>query len=402
MRIVAGTDSRITSPELEQDRAAIRAALDEIIGSHWFRNTKRCRGFLQYAVAETLAGRAARLTERGIGVLVFGRSPDYDTNEDGIVRTSALEVRKRLAQYYHELGHGFAVRIEMAPGGYVPDFRLPEDVPADMGSAPRSGAMAVAGSAKPLFRGYAVWIAGVLLLATAALAGWRLRFGDPLDVFWEPMGKGAKSLIIVVGAEPPIPLQDLDPASKETPSTLDVVRTDRTGFADAVVVAQVTGLLAARERHSEVHRASSLTLDDLRKVPAVFIGNTPWTDRLNADLRFQVKRDNAAATLEITDRGVSTPWKVNAMAPYAQRNKDWAVISRFRDPRTEQPVLLLCGLGSDGTVAAGEFVSRPDLLSTFIHQAPVGWRRKNFQIVVEVDLINGSAGQPHVLETYFW
>lgn len=61
MRVVAGTDSRITSPEFEQDRAAIRAALDEIIGSHWFRNTKRCREFLQYAVAETLAVRAAKL-----------------------------------------------------------------------------------------------------------------------------------------------------------------------------------------------------------------------------------------------------------------------------------------------------------------------------------------------------
>jgi hypothetical protein len=31
---------------------------------------------------------------------VFGRSPDYDTAEDPVVRLRAADVRKRLAQYY--------------------------------------------------------------------------------------------------------------------------------------------------------------------------------------------------------------------------------------------------------------------------------------------------------------
>jgi len=115
-----------------------------------------------------------------------------------------------------------------------------------------------------------------------------------------------------------------------------------------------------------------------------------------------VERDDAAAALQITDWGAPTPWRMNSLTPYAQRTQDWAVISRFRDPRTQQPLLLLCGLGGDGTAAAGELVSRPELLKTFIQQAPAGWQRKSFQIVVAVDLIKGSAGPPHVLATHFW
>lgn len=37
---------------------------------------------------------------------VFGRRADYDTNQEAIVRVSAAEIRKRIAQYYHEPGHG--------------------------------------------------------------------------------------------------------------------------------------------------------------------------------------------------------------------------------------------------------------------------------------------------------
>ena len=398
MRVIAGTDARISSPQCERDREAIREAMEEIIATNWFRNTKRCREFLRYAVEETLAGRADKLTERNIGVRVFGRAPNYDTNEDGIVRTSALEVRKRLAQYYHELKHEHAVRIEIAPGGYAPDFRLAEVAAAKGAEGFQPSAP---GSVNSAFRRYALWIGAFLLVAIAAFAGFLLH-SDPLNAFWEPMWNQTNSLIVVVGSEQPTRQQEPAPSGNAEPTTLDVVRADRAGFSDTVVASQVTGLLGARGKRVDVRRASTLTLDDLRTMPAVFVGNTPWTYRLSSDLRFQVKRDDAAGTMEITDRGASTPWKMNALAPYAQRIQDWAVISRFRDPRTEQPVMLLCGLGSDGTAAAGELVSRTELLKTFVQQAPAGWQRKNFQIIIEVDLIKGSAGHPHVLATHFW
>jgi hypothetical protein len=49
---------------------------------------------------------------------------DYDTNQDPIVRASAAEIRKRIAQYYHEPGHETELRIELPLGSYVPVFHL--------------------------------------------------------------------------------------------------------------------------------------------------------------------------------------------------------------------------------------------------------------------------------------
>ena len=407
MRVVAGTDPRAVSQESAPGHDAIRSALAQIVASHWFRNSKRCSDLLEYVVGETLAGRGSDLTERNIGVLLFGRPQDYNTNDDSVVRTSALEVRKRLAQYYHELEHETAVRIELIPGGYAPEFHQNENAPAVAEKLPEPNPAKATVSALSIarFRRPALWAGGLLVLAALLVAaGWLLRPSDPMTAFWGPIYKDAKVVIVAVGAgELSLPPGAAPPANQE-PSTWEVVFSDRAGFADAVVLAQVTGLLESRGKQVDLRRASSVTLEDLRKMPSVFVGNSLWTERLNAGLRFQVQSDPVAGTLEIVDKDKAAPtsWKINFLAPYAERSQDWAMISRVRDPRTQQIELLLCGLGRDGTAAAGELVSQPRLLEAFIRQAPPGWARKNFQAVIEVDLIHGNAGPPHVVDTYAW
>jgi len=408
VRIVVGTGPQVVSKEFEPDLEAIRAALAEIISSRWFRNSKRCTDLLEFVVGETLAGRGSGLTERNIGVLVFGRAQDYNTNDDSVVRTSALEVRKRLAQYYHELEHETAVRIELIPGGYAPEFHQNERAPAvaERPPEPNPAKAAVAALPTASYRRPALWAAGLLVLAAFFVAaGWLLRPSDPVTEFWGPIYKDAKVIIVAVGAGQMSLPQGAAPPTNQEPSTWEVVRSDRAGFADAVVLAQVTGLLESRGKQVDLRRASSVTLEDLRKMPSVFVGNSPWTERLNAGLRFQVQTNPAAGTLEILDKDKGTPtsWKINFLAPYAERSQDWAVVSRVRDPRTQQIALLLCGLGRDGTAAAGELVSQPKLLEALIRQAPPGWARKNFfQAVIEVDLIHGNAGPPHVVVAYAW
>jgi hypothetical protein len=77
---------------------------------------------LKYVVSAALEGHAGDLKERTLGVEVFGRDPDYDTNADPVVRFSASEVRKRIAQYYHDNEGSSSVQIELPLGSYVPDF----------------------------------------------------------------------------------------------------------------------------------------------------------------------------------------------------------------------------------------------------------------------------------------
>src|SRR3984893_4549136 len=113
----------------EADRAAVRSQMERMLANPLFKNSKRFPVFWRYVVERTLEGHAAELKERTLGVEVFGREPNYDTNADPIVRTTAGEIRKRIAQYYHEHGHESEIRIDLSPGSYVPEFEIPAAKP---------------------------------------------------------------------------------------------------------------------------------------------------------------------------------------------------------------------------------------------------------------------------------
>ncbi len=116
--------------ETEVDRAAVQAQLERILANPLFRNSKRYPNLLRYVVERTLDGHPGELKERTLGIEVFGREPDYDTNLDPVVRTTAAEIRKRLAQYYQEPNHETEPRIDLPLGSYAARFQAPAGLPA--------------------------------------------------------------------------------------------------------------------------------------------------------------------------------------------------------------------------------------------------------------------------------
>ena len=106
------------------DDTAIRDQLGRLLGSGHFRTSKRCQALLRFVVEAYLENRTDRVKERTIGIEVFQRDPDYDTNQDSVVRTTAAEIRKKLAQYYLEPGHDNELRVLLPQGSYLPEFRL--------------------------------------------------------------------------------------------------------------------------------------------------------------------------------------------------------------------------------------------------------------------------------------
>src|SRR5690242_15281868 len=109
-------------PRRAHEEAEVREQLERILASAPFRNSRRSSALLRYAVERTLAGETDALKERTIGMEVFGRTAGYDTAADHIVRSTAGDVRRRLAQYYDENGHGGGLRIDFPSGSYVPHF----------------------------------------------------------------------------------------------------------------------------------------------------------------------------------------------------------------------------------------------------------------------------------------
>jgi len=100
----------------EPSNADILQQLERVVASKHFRNSRRYPAFLRFVVEHTLAGKTDVLKERTLGTEVFDRPSDYDTNADPIVRVTAGEVRKRIAQYYQDPGHEEELRIDLPLG----------------------------------------------------------------------------------------------------------------------------------------------------------------------------------------------------------------------------------------------------------------------------------------------
>jgi hypothetical protein len=108
----------------ESDKRAVRAELERLLESIAFRNSKRCSEFLEYVVEHTMSGSSDALKERSIGVELFHLPPDFDPGQHTVVRVTANEVRKKLAQHYlAENGLEHPVRIDLPPGSYSAEFR---------------------------------------------------------------------------------------------------------------------------------------------------------------------------------------------------------------------------------------------------------------------------------------
>ena len=114
-------------PRSDSERAAVRLQMERILSHDLFKHSRRYPVLFRYIVERTLDDVTDRLKERTLGIEVFGREADYDTNLDPVVRTTAGEIRKRIAQYYHEPGHAAEIRIDLPVGSYVPEFQPPAE-----------------------------------------------------------------------------------------------------------------------------------------------------------------------------------------------------------------------------------------------------------------------------------
>jgi hypothetical protein len=179
----------------------IRRQLKRVLTSPHLCQSKRCQALLTHVVEAYLDGCLEKVKERCIGFEVFRRDAYYDTTRDSIVRTTAAEVRKRLAQYYLEPEHEHDLRIVLPPGSYSPEFRpAPAFVPA-MVSAARFSRM-------PFWTALAV----VVVLAGAAVAHWMSRSTE-LDLFWKPFLQDRSEALVCI--EQPLRIfRFADPAGK--------------------------------------------------------------------------------------------------------------------------------------------------------------------------------------------
>lgn len=106
------------------DAGQITAQLDRILASATFADSPRLQQFLNYIIAESLAGRASRIKGFTIAHDVFGRDDPEDAQVSAIVRVEAGRLRRHLDDYYSREGISDSLRITVPKGGYVPVFDI--------------------------------------------------------------------------------------------------------------------------------------------------------------------------------------------------------------------------------------------------------------------------------------
>jgi hypothetical protein len=393
-----------------EDRQLILEELDAILASYHFRGSKRYPALLKFIVNAALENRSPDLKERILGVEVFGRDPGYDTNADPVVRISAGEVRKRIAQFYHENGHHSRIQIELPLGSYAPEFlqREPQAAAIPPGIQP-SGLLGLEGGARITRPRSLARLFGLgAILGTAALGmGFLYHHRQSAAVsdttvlreVWAPMLQTARPVLIVLRTAPPRRM----PAVSEPISFAEHMH--YVSISIAVALAHLGGVLNELGKSYEVKEAPQTTLTDISSRPVILVGamNNQWTMRLVSRLRFHfVFFPDGKERIEDSTNPGQAEWEFNALAPYASVTSDYAIVARFHDSTTQGPVMIIAGLGAYGTEAAGEFVQSPQYLAQLSKALPPGWEGKNFELVLRTDVIGYNAGPPVLLSAYAW
>jgi hypothetical protein len=420
----------------------IQKTLSAILLSRSFRSSKQSQLLLQYIVNQTLTGHVEMLKERIIGANLFHRRPDYDTNNDPIVRARAAEIRKRLALYY-QAAHEEAILISVPSGSFKAIFewtnRNSVEVPPVPHPGPESSQRSVDIETPPIpheiarqelpptssrIRRRGWWVA---IAAPVVLLAWAIQYylasseERAFNQFWSPILDNPHTTLIYVGGNAVYQLSSayidayyqqhprsqaeemgfesyipFPPGAKIDAQDLYPAKDTFVTIGDVAATTKIVSLLVHRNKQFDIRFGNDVAFGDLREHPTILIGahNNSWTLTMTENLRYVFNGHEA-----IVDR--SDPhkhWSTNVH----EFTDDYAVVSRVLNSKTGTTVFTAAGIGHAGTRAAAEFLTNPQSISALVKSLPKDWEKKNLQIVLHTAVTNQLPGAPDVLATYCW
>ena len=414
--------------------------LAAILQSTPFRTSKQAQHLLQYIVDETLAGHPEALKERIIGLSVFNRRPDYDTNSDPIVRLRVGEVRKRLALYYQatsdepvlisipsgsfrcvfEWSHTSPAQSQMATPGEDRAQSLFDRTPPPLLNAAATPDLKPSPSRFRLSRWWIIMAASLAIATIAALHYFTSPEERAFNKFWSPILENSNTVLIGMGNNPLYELSNagedeyykkhpksefeemgLHPYIPLSPGTTidakyinpatDIYLT----IGDAIALSNIEYVLAQRQIKLDVRFVNDVTYGDLRQSPTILIGahNNIWTLKMSENLRFRFQGHSAIVDHADPQR----QWIANP-----DRSETYAIVARTLNTWNGKVVILIGGVGYSATQAAGDFISNPKSISKMVKSFPKGWETKNIEVVLHTTVKNQIPSAPEVVATYCW
>lgn len=408
-----------------------RELVDRIVVSSTFAKCERLSSLLTYVCDLTLKGRAKEINEQRIGEAVFGRSRDYDSSVDGIVRTQASRLRQRLDLYFNEEGADEPMRIVIPRGGYVPFFEPRSTIqvappPAPIAPNPISVAEVVkverphsksAGIAWALV--LAIAILAILLSSRVAFtrkeetraAGrplWNRMFlqerptlvipGDSGLVMWEGLASRNVDLAEYLSGS----YRTSIPATSSLKVAADLGTRRYTSIVDLEVVRSLSQIAQLEKSRVEVRYARDVRPNDLKQGNVILIGAAeanPWVELFEHNMNFVFSFDRARVIYSVLNRAPrgNEPRQWNS-GDFDAQHRVFGVVAYMPNLSGNGNALILEGTSMAGTESAWDFISDDSQLLPFLKRIQrADGTLPHFELVLGTNNMSGSAVKNSIL-----
>lgn len=423
------------------------ALVQRVASSRLLLRAPQLREILVYVCRRMLAEQASGISEQEIGCKVLGRRPDFNPNEDNIVRVQIRHLRRKLEEYFSADGADEPIILNIPKGGYLPRFEPRPEQPTD---AMLSGSMTLAVheaasspsnfiAASPSAKERKPWTVPVLLV----LLGFLALFGAFLwkdlaalrrsvtaerapavheDSLWSRMFMPHQQTSIVIADTNFVLIQDIlhadIPLSKyleggypeklidsvpnrELQAALRLVATRQyTSLGDVMLSSKLLELSRRYSGETNLRYSRQMSVREFKTGNFILIGSRrgiPWEQLFESQLNFNVEEDHATHLYHLRNKspqagerqvyGISSGGRANQYT-YA----DLALLPNLAGTGY---VLVLSGIDMPATEAAGELAAQPDFGATLVRllksragQPPASY----IEMLIEAKATAGTSG----------
>jgi hypothetical protein len=423
---------------LDPGSVECRELLERVVNSRELKRALRLRDLLEYIGKQAQNFPSQSIREQEIGAAVFGRAADYDTSLDNIVRVNVSELRKRLIHFFAEEGADERIIIEIPRGGYLPIFyrrgvaaegKLPEPQPPPppVSFLPPEGAdpaMDRGGGAQAPLRSHARALVAALILAGATccflvwqnhrlavqLQPWKadslkgsfwadfFASGDQVDIVTADTSLGLTEDIL----GQTISLDDyLDYKYKSLadqpglpPGTKTALKHILERNNGSIGDFQAAKRFMDLDAHSSVMRlasARSYTAESIKSDNVILIGgriSNPWVDLYRDRMNFIMEYEPSSQRTYVFNRN-PRPGEKAIYEKLQDPNQSYSVVSFLPNLEDHHYVLILSGMDSQATRAAGEFITSAEGLDEIRRKLPTG-HFPYFEVVLSSSRLVGT------------
>ncbi|MGB9406472.1 MAG: hypothetical protein WCA89_02985 [Terracidiphilus sp.] len=440
----------MTKVAAEPDHAEISATerwelIERIRNSQEFKRALRLRELLLYIGTQSIKSGVTTIHEQEIGGAVFGRSDDYDTSLDNIVRVNVTELRKRLGHYFEDEGSTETLLVEIPRGTYIPIFcrrqvndehetsgsRSPheadetlspvtnslelEESPTISMSAGRwkivssRGFWVIAGCAVLLCCGmvFFLWQNAIL---RSEVSPWQ---ADPVRrAFWSEFFGSNEEVDIVTAdtslalaediLKQPVSLDDyldykyknrvdLPGVTPETRNTINMILGRDLGSVGDFRVAERVMELDAHSSNLKLASARAYAPESIKANNVILIGgpaSNPWVELYKDRMDFYVEYDVVRHYTQIINR-TPAQGEQSVYGLFAEPNRGYSVVAFLPNLSAHRYALIIAGNDSQATLAAGEWVTSSEGLATIRQKVPNG-RFPFFEVLLASSKLVGT------------